>query len=236
MSVGAPRNAERRPLGDVTDRLVAIGVVAGHHVGGHGGDDVARRDGVDPHPLRGQLRRHRLGQADHRVLARGVGVRAQPADDPRCARCRQDRARALRHHHPRRVLRAEEHTVEQDRHGAVPPLAVGVGDRSHHPDHTCVVEHHVEATPRVDREVDGGGHVVLGGHVHPHEAGRITELLDECRTDLGLEIGHHHPRPLIHEVAGRAGTDPRGRARDHGHLSVEPTHPCPPRALRAERC
>ena len=64
-------------------------------------------------------------------------------------------------HRPRGVLGAEEDRTHVDGEGRIPLVDVLLGDRPEGTADPCVVEHHVEAAERLDREGDQGGHVIF---------------------------------------------------------------------------
>src|SRR5690606_13076201 len=98
-------------------------VVAGR--GEHGGPDTGRGQRVDPDVEGGQLRRHRLGQADHRGLGRRVVGGHRQADETGHGGEVDDRAAAARLHERYRGTDGVEGAVEVDRDDAVEVL---VGD------------------------------------------------------------------------------------------------------------
>jgi hypothetical protein len=155
------------------------------------------------------------------VLGRRVGVRAQPADDASSARRVDDRTRVLGHHHSSGVLRAEEHTLEQDRDRVVPGLGRHLGDPTDGADDAGVVEHHIQPSELGDGHVDRRRDVALDGHVAVHEPGGCAEFVDERSTGVVLQISDHDPGALRHEPPHGSGSDPAGSPGDDGHLPVE---------------
>src|ERR1043166_6392255 len=117
----AQRNAlDAAPFDLLDARALLLGDHA-HHLGINRGAHDAGTDGVDVDVVRSQLLRRRLGQADHRPLARGVdrvrragkslsGDRGDVDDAPAAAR----------DHLARDALQAEDHALSVDAENAIP--------------------------------------------------------------------------------------------------------------------
>ena len=191
-------------------------------------EDEPRADGIHPDPVRCQLQRRRLGEADDCGLGSGVRLRAGAAAHPGNRPRVDDRAAgALRDHDPGGVLGAQHHRAHQDRERLVPGVDFQFRDGSERPADAGIVEHHVQPTERLDRQVGHRSHVVLHRHVGAGEASVIAEagagqLLHECTPGVGVEVADHHRGALGQESLHRRPSHAAGPARDHGHLAGQP--------------
>ena len=110
-------------------------------------------------------------QVDDRRLGRRVGLRAATAAEAGDRRGVDDAAAAaLLDHHPRRVLRPDEHAAHEHGERAVPVVDADLGERPERTADAGVVEQHVETAEALDGGTDQRLDVVLLGDVGAHEA------------------------------------------------------------------
>jgi hypothetical protein len=200
-----------------------------------GGQDPGAH-GVHAHARRRELRRERLGEADHGELARAVGRAAGVAalarhrrdvhDAP--ARLEQRRDRGARH---------QEDALHVDREHAVPARLVELDERLE-VHHARVVHEHVDAPEGVAGVREQGLDLVAAGDVagHRHRAHALLRDLLLRRLELGaprervaergvagLEIGQHDVRARPREAERDPAPDPARRARHDRRLALELT-------------
>ena len=109
------------------------------------------------------------------------------------------------------------HTVQVDRHRALPRLEVGLPERLGLPAHTGVVHGVVQPAVGLHREVHGRGGVVLVGDVLPDPGGVPAgghDGLHHVVDPRGVHVRDHHLGALPGQVHGDCRPDPGGRSGD----------------------
>jgi hypothetical protein len=205
--------------------------------------DQTGRDGVAADALLAVLRRDVEGERIDGALRDPVGGVHQVAQDARAGRRVDDRAPAALEHRRDRVLAAQHHAAQVDRHHALPDCEIdlrnlGVVARARASDRGGVVVEHIEPAVAVDGARDHVPHLVFVAHVDGAcgGAGRARRGFDRLHGLLGaalVEVGDDDARALARERERSGPADPGGRARDDGDLVGEshrvsfPSRPVP---------
>ena len=205
--------------------------IPGEREGGERGRHGSRREAIDADPDVAQLRSNRAREPDDSVFRSGVSVRPEAALDTGGARDVQDRPASRRHHHPGRMLGAEEDPGEQHRDGVLPLAEGRSGDRTDRPENACVVHHGVQGAKSLAREVDCAGDVVFPCHVDVAKDRRRAELPGDRLALPILDVRKHAARPGGDEAPGESLANAARCARDdHGlarQLCRTPGSHCP---------
>ena len=129
-------------------------------------------------------------------------------------------------HVTRRALGADHDTEEIDAHDLIVIGQVIVEQPGERARHAGVVEHHVEPTEMLDREVDELLDFVRVGNVGPLERGCRAKRRRQLLAPLRVHVGDDDLRSFRHEQLSGGAADPAGAPRDDRDL---------PRKLLAHR-
>ena len=190
-------------------------------MGNHRRRDAVRRHAVCTDSIGAQFRGEVAGKTHDRVLGGSIGGRCKTTGDSRDTGHADDGTGAGLLHHPRGVLHAVEHAVQQDVQREFPFLSWGGLDRPDRADDPRVIEHDVQLAVALDGRLHQSLDVALTSDIADLETGCRPEARGHRVTGLLLDVAEDHIGAFGHQLGSSRCADAARATGDDRHFTFD---------------